>query len=267
MSSIAGSKAVFLLGAAAIGLAFGSFANVVASRVPEGRSVIRPGSRCPNCCRALSWHENVPVVSFLFLRGRCRSCRWRIPVRYPLVEILMAGTFTAVSAKFGLVWRIPLLLVFSFTLVTITITDVEHRRIPSAIVWWSILLALPLMVGAAIIEGRPGSVAVALLGAIGFSGGLRVIHELNPKWMGFGDVRLALLLGLVLGFAGAATLLTGILLSFAYGTVIGLFLIVIGKGEFGRAIPFGPYLALGSMTALFAGNSIWSAYTGLLSGT
>ncbi|RIK10177.1 MAG: prepilin peptidase [Acidobacteria bacterium] len=266
MSSSEGARAVLAVGAGALGLAFGSFANVVASRVPEGRSVIRPASRCPNCCRPLEWWENIPLASFLLLRGRCRSCGWRIPARYLFTEIAMAGIFGAIAAETGLAWELPLYLVFSFALVTITVTDLEHKRIPSRIVWWSLVLCLPLLAIAAVMEGRPGSVGVSLLGAVGFSGGLRLIHEVNPKWMGFGDVRLALLIGMVLGFSGAAVLLTGVLLSFAYGTVLGLFLIVIGRGEFGKAIPFGPYLALGSLTALFVGSGIWSAYTKLLGG-
>lgn len=252
--------------ASLIGLTFGSFANVVASRVPEGRSIVRPGSRCPNCCRGLEWWENVPVISYVALRGRCRSCAWHIPIRYLLTELLTGVVFGLVAWRTGLTWRLPLLLAFAFALVAITVTDLEHKRIPAPIVWWSIGVCVPLLITAALAEGRPGSIAVALGGAIGFSGGLRVIHELNPKWMGFGDVRLALLLGLVLGFIGAKVLLTGVMLSFVYGTVIGLALIVTGKGEFGKAVPFGPYLALGSLTAVLVGDGAWSAYIGLIGG-
>lgn len=249
-----------------IGINFGSFANVVASRLPEGRSVVRPGSRCPNCCRGLEWWENVPVVSYVALRGRCRSCQWHIPLRYLFTELITGLVFGLVAWSTGLTWRLPLLLAFAFALVAITVTDLEHKRIPAPIVWWSIFICAPLLVVAALAEGRPGSIAVALGGAIAFSGALRVIHELNPKWMGFGDVRLALLLGMVLGFLGAKVLLTGSMLSFVYGTFIGLLLIVIGKGEFGKAVPFGPYLALGSLTAVLIGDGVWNAYMRLIGG-
>lgn len=249
-----------------IGLCFGSFANVVASRVPEGRSVVTPGSRCPNCCRSLGWWENIPLFSYVMLGGRCRSCVWKIPFRYFLTELLAGALFGAVAWKFGLTWRLPLLLTFTFTLLAITVTDLEHKRIPATIVWWSLAICVPLMVVAALSEGRPGAMGVAAAGAVAFSGALRIIHELNPKWMGFGDVRLALLLGLVLGFLGAKVLATGVMLSFIYGTVIGLLLIVGGKGEFGKAVPFGPYLALGAVTAMMLGDSAWAAYTRLLGG-
>lgn len=260
------SNAMTVMAVSILGLCFGSFANVVASRLPERRSVVSPGSRCPNCCRALEWWENVPLISFVVLRGRCRSCGWKIPLRYLLTELATGVLFAVVAWKVGLGWRLPLLLTLTFALVVITITDLEHKRIPAPIVWCSLLLCLPLVVIAGLTERRPGAIGVALAGALLFSAALRLIHELNPRWMGFGDVRLALLLGLVLGFLGVRVLLTGVMLSFVYGTIIGLFLIVIGKGEFGKAVPFGPYLALGTFTAIIIGDGIWVAYMRLLSG-
>lgn len=187
-------------------------------------------------------------------------------MRYLFTELLTGLVFGLVAWRTGLSWRLPLLLAFAFALVAITVTDLEHKRIPAPIVWWSIVVCAPLLIVAALVEGRPGSMAVALGGALAFSGGLRVIHELNPKWMGFGDVRLALLLGMVLGFLGAKVLLTGIMLSFVYGTVIGLALIVSGKGEFGKAVPFGPYLALGSLTVVLAGDAVWNGYMRIVGG-
>lgn len=250
------------------GLAIGSFLNVVATRVPVHLSISHPPSRCPHCLHRLRPSENIPIISYLVLRRRCSSCGVRIPVRYPLTEGLTAILFALVTWRFvfswGLPWRLPLALWLTATLIAVSATDLEFKRIPTRVVYWSLAGCIALGVVAAFGESRLSALLVAAAGALGFSGALYLIHELNPKWMGFGDVRLALVLGFSLGYMGARLVLVGAMAAFLYGTVIGLVLIASGKGKFGRAIPFGPYLALGSFTAMMTGGALWEWYVRVL---
>lgn len=261
-------NAVVLTAAGLVGLAIGSFLNVVATRVPVHLSISHPPSRCPNCLHRLRPVENIPVVSYVALRGRCSSCGIHIPFRYPATEIVTAGLFVIVAWRYAyswqLPWRIPLALWLTAVLVVISATDLEYKRIPTRIVYWSLAGAVALACLAAVGESRPGAVVVGAVCAVGFSAALLLIHELNPKWMGFGDVRFALVLGMALGYMGSRAVVVCAMTSFLYGSVIGLGLIAIGRGKFGRAVPFGPYLALGALTSLLTGGALWTWYSNLL---
>jgi leader peptidase (prepilin peptidase) / N-methyltransferase len=237
---------------AVLGLVVGSFLGVVAHRVPIGESVVRPRSRCPGCGRQIAACDNVPVLSWLLLRGRCRHCGERISVAYPLLEVGVAAGFVASFLAFDDVDEIALGCGLIATLATITLTDLEHRIIPNKV------LLVSAVIGAAIlVAGDPGGLAEhGIAAAIAF-GFLFVMAIAYPRGMGMGDVKLAGLMGLYLGRAVAPALLIG----FAAGALVGVGLIA-ARGAAARktAVPFGPFLALGGVVALFAGDAIVDWY-------
>src|SRR5581483_1596488 len=229
--------------ALAPGLALGSFLNVVAARVPLRRSLVSPGSACMSCGHEIAWHDNVPIVSYLALRGRCRSCGVHIPLRYPAVELVAGLLFAACFWKFGLTGSALVGAFFCLTLVAVSATDLEHRIIPNRIV-----VPAGLIVLAANTALHPSPRwAIAALGASGF---LLVAALAYPAGMGMGDVKLAFLMGAALGSAVAPAMFIGMVSAL----VPGIYLIARhGKAARKMGVPFGPFLALGSVVALFAG--------------
>jgi leader peptidase (prepilin peptidase)/N-methyltransferase len=247
------------LPAAAFALAFGavmgSFLNVVAYRLPRGESIVRPRSRCPECGTAIRPYDNVPVLSWLLLRGRCRDCRTPISPRYPLVEaatgLLCALVVIAKGPHVGAVLGIALVLV----LVPITLIDLEVRLIPNALTLTGAVAAVAILA-----LGDRGSLPAHLIAAAAGGGFLLVAVLAYPRGMGMGDAKLVAMLGLFLGRSVAVALFAG----FLAGTVIGIAIIArvgVAKGR-KTAIPFGPYLALGGLVALFAGDAIVDWYLG-----
>jgi len=230
--------AVFAL---APGLALGSFLNVVATRIPLRRSVIKPRSACMSCGNELAWYDNIPLASWLVLRGRCRSCGTHIPARYPLVELVTAVLVAGSVWKFGLSGKAAVAAFFCLALVAVSATDIEHRIIPNRIV-----LPAAAIVLAANTALHPSPVwALAALGAAGFLFAAALAY---PKGMGMGDVKLALLLGVALGWA----VLGAVLLAFVCVFPVAL-LVLVRDGIAARktTIPFGPFLALGALIILF----------------
>lgn len=254
---------VFVVATSAIvGLLVGSFLNVVIHRVPAGESVVRPRSRCPACGTEIASRDNMPVVSWLLLRGRCRACRAPISVRYPLVEILTAVLFGAVAARIGTEWSLPAFLVLTATLIALSIIDLETFRLPTPIIYVSGVVSVLLLGAAAIVEGDTRGIAEAAAGAaIAFSV-LLLIHVISPRGMGFGDVRLAALLGLFLGWMELPNVAVGLFLAFLLASVVGVGLMVAGRRGRKDRVPFGPFLAAGTMLAIFLGPSILDAYLG-----
>jgi leader peptidase (prepilin peptidase)/N-methyltransferase len=236
------------------GLAFGSFLNVVAARVPLRRSVVHPGSACMACGTALAWYDNIPLVSFALLRGRCRHCAARIPWRYPLVEGVTAFLVAACVLAFGLTADALVAAFFCAVLVAISATDLEHRIIPNRIVLpgAAIVLAANTMLHPSI------EWAVAGLGAALF---LLVAALAYPGGMGMGDVKLALLLGFALGRTVPVALMIGMVSALVPAVVL-----YARHGSAARKmrIPFGPFLAFGGVVALFVGPALLDAYVGLL---
>jgi leader peptidase (prepilin peptidase)/N-methyltransferase len=222
--------------ALAPGLALGSFLNVVAARVPLRRSIVSPGSACMSCGHEIAWHDNIPLLSWLLLRGRCRACGARIPFRYPAVELVTALLVAGCVWKFGLTGSAAVAAFFCLALVAVSATDLAYRVIPNRIV-----LPAAAIVLAAQTALHPSPEWV--LGAVGASGFLFAAALAYPKGMGMGDVKLALLMGMV------AALVPGIYL-------------LVRHGSAGRKmrIAFGPFLALGSVVALFAGHPLFHAY-------
>jgi leader peptidase (prepilin peptidase)/N-methyltransferase len=237
---------------AAPALALGSFLNVVASRLPHGRPLVRARSACPACAAAILPRDNIPLVSYALLRGRCRGCGTRIPPRYPAVEALTALLAIACVLVFGLTPEAALAAFFCAVLVVVSAIDVEHRIVPNRIV---------LPAAAVVLAGRlalePGlEWPLAALGASGF---LLVAALAYPRGMGMGDVKLALLLGAMLG----RTVTVGMMLGFLLALVPSIALFALhGRGARKMAIPFAPFLAGGALVALFWGEAILDWYLG-----
>jgi leader peptidase (prepilin peptidase) / N-methyltransferase len=236
--------------ALAPGLALGSFLNVVAARVPLRRSVVKPRSACMSCRSELAWYDNLPLLSYALLRGRCRACGVRIGLLYPAVELATALLVAACVLTFGLSGRAAIASFFCAVLVAVTATDLTHRIVPNRIVVPA--AALVLFAQTAL---RPSPEWA--LGAFGAALFLFVAVLAYPAGMGMGDVKLALLLGAALGRTVPVALLSGMI----FALVPSLFLLARhGSAARKMAIPFAPFLALGSVLALFAGGPLLHAY-------
>lgn len=237
------------------GLIAGSFTTVVAHRVPRGESIVGPRSLCPACGAQIAAFDNVPVLSWTLLRGRARCCGAAISARYPLTELALGALYTATVL---VLWDDPaqlaLGLVFVTTLVAVTLTDLERRIIPNRI----LLVAAVLGVAIAAVAD-PGSLPERAIAALAAGGLLFAAALAYPRGMGLGDVKLAAVMGLFLGRAVAPAILVGLLA----GSLFGLALIARHGAEARkRAIPFGPFLALGGVVGLLAGNQLVDWYLG-----
>ncbi len=239
---------------ALLGFALGSFAGVVAFRLPRGESPIGGRSRCDSCDAPVSPRDNLPVVSWLLLRGRCRSCGAAIPIRYPLVELALGVGFLCSFLAFEAegAAEVALACAFLFVLAIITLTDLEYRIIPNVVLWPASIAAVALVALA-----DAGDLPQHLLAAAIGGGVLLVVSLAYPRGMGMGDVKLAFVMGLFLGRAVAPALLIG----FAAGAIYGVALIARHGSEARKqAVPFGPFLAFGGVVGLFAGDEIVDWY-------
>jgi leader peptidase (prepilin peptidase)/N-methyltransferase len=244
------------------GLVVGSFLNVVIHRVPEKQSVVRPRSRCPRCGTTLKPWDNVPVVSWLLLHGRCRNCRGAISIRYPLVEVATAALFVAAALRLGDddLAALPAFLVVFAALLAISAVDLERFIVPNRILYPALFIAAPLLVVAAVIDGEWSSLRDAALGGALAWVLLFAIHMASPKGMGFGDVRLAGLIGMLLGWLSIGHVLLGLFLAFLTAALVGVGLMLTGVRGRKDRVPFGPFLALGAIAAVFVGGPILSWY-------
>jgi leader peptidase (prepilin peptidase)/N-methyltransferase len=232
------------------GLALGSFLNVVAARVPLRRSVVNPGSSCMSCERPIAWYDNVPLASWALLRGKCRHCGARIPFRYPAVELATALLIAGSVLAFGPTLDALVAAVFCALLVAVSATDLEHRIIPNRIV---VPGAAAVLVAQTALHPSPEWA----LGALGGAGFLFIAALVYPKGMGMGDVKLALLMGAMLGRTVGVALMLGMVFAMVPGLVL---LARHGSAARKMGIPFGPFLALGSVVALFWGERLLDVY-------
>ena len=235
------------------GLAFGSFLNVVAARVPLKRSLVSPASACMACGHEIAWYDNVPLVSYAALRGRFRACGVHIPIRYPAVELVAGLLFAACFWKFGLSGSALVGAFFCLTLVTVSATDLEHRIIPNRIV---VPAGLIVLLANTALHPSP-RYAIAAVGASGF---LLAAALAYPSGMGMGDVKLAFLMGAALATSVTVALFVGMIAALVPSVVL---IARHGKAARKMGIPFGPFLALGSVVALFAGPWLLHAYMSL----
>ncbi|HEX2698981.1 MAG TPA: prepilin peptidase [Acidimicrobiales bacterium] len=248
-------------GCSVLGLAVGSFLNVVIHRVPRKESVVRPPSRCPGCGSSLAVRDNIPVVSWLLLRGRCRACREPISARYPLVEVITGVLFGATAARLGADWALPAFLVVVAGLIAISAVDLARFIVPNRILYPTLFLAAPLLLAAAAADGDwSGARTAAIGGVLGF-GLLLIIHLVSPAGMGFGDVRLAGLIGMTVGWLSVGEVLVALFLAFLLAAVLGVGLILVGVKGRKDKVPFGPFLAGGAMLAIFFGAQILDWYS------
>ena len=248
--------------AAVYGLLIGSFLNAWAWRLAHDERITRGRSHCPACGHQIRGYDNIPVASWLLLRGRCRDCGARIHWRYPAGEALTAALFVAVVLYDGLDWVLVPHLLFVSALILVSQVDLEIRIIPDVVILPAAALGVPLMVLWG--EGPWWEWLVAGAGASGF---LLLISEVyfrvrHMEGMGFGDVKLALCMGVYLGVAVVPALFIGVL----GGAVIGVALMAVRRGDGKTAIPFGPFLAAGAVVALFAGRPLIEAYLNLALG-
>jgi len=235
------------------GLALGSFLNVVAARVPLRQSIVAPRSACMACGTEIAWYDNVPLVSYAVLRGRCRSCASPIALRYPAVELATGLLLAASFWRFGFSAEAVVAAFFCSVLVAISATDLEHRIVPNRIV----------VPAAAVVLVAQTAIAPSvewLLAGLGASGFLLAAALAYPKGMGMGDVKLALLLGVMLGRNVSVALMVGMVAAMVPAAVL-----VARHGARARSmgIPFAPFLALGGIVALFAGHAVLGAYLAL----
>ena len=243
---------------AVFGLIVGSFLNVCIYRLPRKQSVNWPGSRCTACDRPLSWYENVPVLSWVALRGRCRTCRERISVIYPLVELITAGLFVAGYLIYGLTPLLAVRIAFACAMVVLFAIDLRHHLLPNVI-------TVPgIAIGFALSLFLPPGWKSALIGLLAGGGVLFAIAEgyyrlRGIEGLGMGDVKMLSMIGAFLGWK--LMLVTLILGSFA-GSIIGLGVIALGRGGMKAALPFGTFLAVGALTAAVVGDPIVEWYTG-----
>lgn len=250
-----------------LGLCVGSFLNVVIHRVPRGESLVSPPSHCPSCGRPIRARHNVPVLGWLVLRGRCADCRIPISVRYPLVELGTGLLFGAVG------WRLlaldlgaaaPAYLWFVSVGVALALIDLDLRRLPNAIVLPSYPVLAVLLTAASAIRGEWWPLARAGLGTAVLFGFYLLLVLAYPAGMGWGDVKLAGVLGGMLGYLSWSALLVGAFGGFVLGAAAGVLVMSAGRGGRRTALPFGPFMIAGALLAIFVADPIADWYTGLL---
>jgi leader peptidase (prepilin peptidase) / N-methyltransferase len=236
------------------GLLAGSFLTVVVDRVPRGASVVTPGSACGNCGLRLGPLDLVPVFSWLALRGRCRQCHTNIGIEPLVLELSTALLFGLTAWHFGLSWRTPAFCILMAGLVGLSWIDLHTQRLPRQITYWTAGIGAPLLVVAALVEHEPKRLWMALLGAAIALAIMALIYAASRGGMGDGDVRLAPLLGMYLGYLNPGLAAVGLFFGFVAGAVVGVFVIVLRHGDRRTKVPFGPFMALGTVLAVFYGQ-------------
>ena len=245
---------------ALVGLLVGSFLNVVVWRVPRGESVVRPPSACPACGAAVRPVDNVPVASWVLLRGRCRDCAAPISPRYPLVELGTAVLFAVMALRFGPDPVLPAYLYLAAVGLALALIDLDCKRLPDALTLPSYPVVAALLTLGAVLGSDSGQLVRALLGGLAMYALYFALCFAYPAGMGFGDVKLAGVLGMATAWVGWGAWTVGVFLGFLYGGVWGLGLLLLRRGGRKTAVPFGPFMLLGVLTALLVGTQLAQAY-------
>lgn len=246
--------------AAALGLLCGSFTNVLIARIPAGTDWVKDSSRCPKCQHAIAWHDNVPVLSWLWLRRECRHCRESISARYPVVELLVATMFALVAWQYGLSIMAALLAYLAIISVALVAIDLEHQRLPDKLVLPSLAVAGIALVAYTAVEGEWWIFARAVLGALILGGFYFAMWFAYPKGLGFGDVKTGLLLGLVLGALGWQALAVGAIAGPLLGALGAIAAIAKHRAVKGVRLAYGPALIGGAWVGMLAGEPIAQWY-------
>ncbi|MCU1545960.1 MAG: prepilin peptidase [Homoserinimonas sp.] len=263
-------------GAVVFGLLIGSFLNVVVWRLPRGQSLNHPGSRCPGCGHAIRWYDNIPVLSWLILHGKCRDCASRISVRYPAVELATALCFGTVAwwwiakisiSGMGLVSGIFALIAFLYLAaisIALALIDLGTHKLPNKIVLPAYLVGGALLAASSILQSDFAALARAGTGMAAMFLAYFLMAVAYPGGMGFGDVKLAGVLGLYLAWLGWGELIVGTFAAFVLGGIYAAVLLVLRKANRKSGIPFGPWMLAGAWVGVFLGGSIWRGYLKLV---
>jgi leader peptidase (prepilin peptidase)/N-methyltransferase len=248
-----------------LGLAIGSFLNVVVWRVPRGESLIAPPSACPRCAHPIRARDNVPVASWLLLRGRCRDCAEPIRARYPLVEAATALAFVALTLYYVLVQpsrfaELPALLFLAATSISLALIDADTHTLPNRIVLPAYRVGAALLLGATVVAGDWAALATAFIGASALFAFYLALALVHPRGMGLGDVKLAGVLGLYLGWFGWSELVVGAFAAFLLGGVYAVVLLATRQVERGGGVPFGPWMLAGAWVGILLGERIAHTY-------
>lgn len=247
---------LLIVGCGVLGLVIGSFLNVVIYRVPLHMSIVSPRSSCPSCHTPILERDNIPVVSWLVLRGKCRTCSNPISVRYLVIELTCGGLFAGVAAREGFNWDVPALLIFVAGLLALASIDLERLILPKSIVYATLVLLGASLVLDAGVSDQWHRLLIAGLCAAGWFIAFFGLNFLGPRYLGFGDVRLSLVLGLALGWLGIRYVILGFFSANLIGAVVGVALIAMKKMSRDQPIPFGVFLALGAALAIYAGPEL-----------
>jgi leader peptidase (prepilin peptidase)/N-methyltransferase len=251
------------VGCAVIGVAIGSFLNVVIWRVPRDESVVRPRSHCPSCGHAVRPYDDIPVVSWLVLRGRCRDCREPISIRYPLVELATAVLFGITAWHFGLTWELPAYLYLVSIGVALAMIDLDVHRLPNKIVLPSYVVVPVLLTVASLGNDDWNALLRAGIGGAVLYAVYVLLRLAYPRGMGFGDVKLAGILGMYLAWLSWGQLAVGAFLGFLLGGVVGGALMAANRATRKSKIPFGPFMIVGAYIAVLVGARISDLYLDL----
>lgn len=254
---------LLVLAVAFLGLLIGSFLNVVVHRVPRGESVASPPSACPGCHAPIRARDNIPALSWLLLKGRCRHCGIRISARYPLVELGTAALFAVMALRFGDDWALVAYLYLAAVGLALALIDLDCKRLPDALTLPSYPVAGTLLATAALLGSDSGDLLTALLGGLAMFGLYFALCFAYPAGMGFGDVKLAGVLGMYLGWLGWGPWAVGLFLGFFLGGAFGIGLILVKRGGRKTAVPFGPFMLLGVLIAVLVGAELASGYADL----
>jgi leader peptidase (prepilin peptidase)/N-methyltransferase len=254
--------AIRLAVAIPFGLVFGSFLTVAISRVPAGGSLVRPRSTCPSCGTQIRNVDNIPVLSWVLLRGRCRACGARISAVYPLTELATCALFVGAALTFDDPWIAVLMAPFLGLLFALAVIDIRHRIIPNRLVYPSFLIACGYLLVARV-AGAPVDLLDALIGVLAYGGGLLLVALIAPRGMGMGDVKLAGLIGLVLGALGLRFVAVAAGVGILIGGVAAIVALLAGASR-KSGLPYGPSIAAGAVIAAFVGDQIADAYLRLI---
>lgn len=249
---------------AALGLAVGSYLTALIHRVPRGEAMAELPFRCPACSAPISARDTVPIVSWVLLRGTCRSCGGRIGVRYPLVEAITGVLFGVLAWQLGFSWVLPAMLYLTAVCVALVFIDLDTQRLPNALTLPSYPILAGLLLLPAVVEGSWSDLLRAVLGGLALFLLYFVLALVNPAGMGMGDVKLSGVLGMGLAWFGWGVLAVGAMLAFLLGALVGVALLVTGRAGRRTKIPFGPFMVAGALLSILIGQQVADWYVGRL---